>query len=306
MTDSPAPLVSVVLGTYNRKAFLKAAIRSIRENAAPFPVEIIVVDGGSTDGTQQWLLRQRDVLTIIHHNREIRGGVSKRKHSWGYFMNLGFKCAHGTYLCMISDDSVLVKGALAAGVRHIEMLRAQGRNIGAAAFYWRNWFVDEHFFVGLTLGDRMFVNHGLYLRSALADVDWIDEVSYDFYCADGDLCLRLWEKGYEVVDCPDAYVEHFPTANKKVRDGNAATVSQDRSRYEARWRHLPPKRQGDWMYRKHTDPMRSYRLFPVVARTRVIMSVTCERLRQRLRSRVRQTGLVDLARRLGLRGGPRP
>lgn len=62
--------VSVVLGTYNRLKFLRLTVQSIREELreASFSHEIIVIDGGSTDGTLEWLPKQRDILTIIQHN----------------------------------------------------------------------------------------------------------------------------------------------------------------------------------------------------------------------------------------------
>ena len=34
-------------------------------------MEIIVIDGGSTDGTCDWLAKQRDILTIIQPNYTI-------------------------------------------------------------------------------------------------------------------------------------------------------------------------------------------------------------------------------------------
>ena len=84
------------------------------------PYEIIVVDGGSTDGTIAWLTAQRDIITIVQHNRETVGEASRRKRSWGYFMNLGFKCAEGRYICMISDDSVVHSDTIANGVRRFD------------------------------------------------------------------------------------------------------------------------------------------------------------------------------------------
>ena len=41
------PLISVVLGSYNRLKFLKLAIESTRKELSDVPSEIIVIDGGS-------------------------------------------------------------------------------------------------------------------------------------------------------------------------------------------------------------------------------------------------------------------
>ena len=87
--------VSVVIGTYNRKNSLKKTIETLRDelDSAPFKSEIIIVDGGSTDGTLNWLKKQKDAITIIQHNRGKWRGIQIERRSWGYFMNLGFKCA---------------------------------------------------------------------------------------------------------------------------------------------------------------------------------------------------------------------
>src|ERR1700758_4979798 len=118
MKQMTPPQVSVVLGTYNRLSFLKATIASVRASRIDVPYEIIVVDGGSSDGTVEWLTTQTDIISIVQHNREVSEGKSRRKRSWGYFMNLGFKCAEGRYICLISDDSVVHPDTLANGVRH--------------------------------------------------------------------------------------------------------------------------------------------------------------------------------------------
>ncbi len=259
-------LISVVIGSYNRRAFLKAALESIRTNQQDFSYEIIVVDGGSTDGSLQFLAKQKDVITIIQHNRgEIRGKKVKRR-SWGYFMNLGFKVAQGKYILMISDDCLLVPGAVKNGVVRFEELRAKGRKVGAMAFYWRNWPEQKIYWVGLTLGRKMFVNHGLYLRSAVEEVGWIDEDRYQFYHADGDLCLKLWEKGFEVVDSTSSFVEHFTHANLKVRKDNMTSQQNDWKAYLERWTNIyydPNKNDtGGWLYQDYNDLTRTSRSFP--------------------------------------------
>jgi len=259
-------LISVVLGSYNRRAFLKTALESVHTDQQDFSYEIIVVDGGSTDGSVQFLAKQKDVITIIQHNRGEIDGKKVKRRSWGYFMNLGFKVAQGKYILMISDDCLLVPGAVKNGVVHFEELLAEGRKIGAMAFYWRNWPEQKNYWVGVTLGKKMFVNHGLYLRSAVEEVGWIDEDRYQFYHADGDLCLKLWEKGFEVVDSPHSFVEHFTHANLKVRKANMTSQQNDWKAYLERWTNIyydPIKNDtGDWLYQNYNDLTRTSSSFP--------------------------------------------
>jgi glycosyltransferase involved in cell wall biosynthesis len=228
-------LISVVIGSYQRLKLLKLAVESIRAELKSHSYELIIVDGGSTDGTLKWLMKQKDIITIVQHNHgEWKGGKIKRR-SWGYFMNLGFKCAQGKYVCMLSDDCLVVPGAIVTGYNLFEEKLKEGLNLGAVAFYWRNWPDQGKYWVGLTLGNKMFVNHGMYLKKALEDVAYIDEETYQFYHADGDLCLKMWQKGYSVIDSPNSYIEHYLHANISVRESNYKLANSDWRNYLNKW-----------------------------------------------------------------------
>jgi glycosyltransferase involved in cell wall biosynthesis len=282
MNQNISPTISIVLGAYNRGAFLNKTLESVRNNGMTFPYEIFVVDGGSTDGSLEYLLRQKDVTTIIQHNRGNFRGKPIERHSWGYFMNLGFKCAHGKYILMISDDCLLIPGAVENGVRLFEKLLSDGRKVGAAAFYWRDWPESQQYWVG-TIGERIFVNHGLFLREALEEVHWIDEETYQFYHADGDLCLRLWQKGYEVVDSPDSFVEHFAHANLSVRKSNSDFQRADWEAFKSHWQEvLEGRLDASAITHFYKDPYHTYLKFPRSARFLLIVRKTYQATRKSL------------------------
>ena len=259
------PSVSVVLGSFNRCDFLKLTLGSVRQELAGLDAEIIVVDGGSTDGSLQWLMRQKDVLTILQHNHGTWNGVPVPRRSWGYFMNLGFRTASGDYVCMLSDDCLLVPGAIRNGMRAAERSIAAGTNVGGVAFYWRNWPEQNDYRVGLTLFGKMFVNHGLFRKCAVDEVGFADEDTYSFYHADGDLGLKMWEAGYVCIDSPESFVEHYSHANLQVRTSNLVRQKEDWDNYLSKWQQISGVEdvlagQG-WVMRSYDDPVNTANQF---------------------------------------------
>ncbi len=242
--------MSVVIGTLNRRWYLKRTIASVRAEMSYPEAEIVVVDGGSDDGTLRWLLKQRDVITIVQHNRGRRGGRTLPRRSWGHFMNLGFRAASAPYICMLSDDCLLVPGAIRHG---LEKFARDGDGVGALAFWWRNWPEHEEYSIGRTFGDNLFVNHGMFRREALAAVGFADEEEFGFYHGDGDLALRMQDAGWTCSDSPSSFVEHFALANVPQRAANLQTERRDWAAFERRWIHLG-RPATDWETVSYDDP----------------------------------------------------
>lgn len=229
------PKISVVIGSYNRRELIKVCIDAVREELKDQKFEIIVVDGGSSDGTVEWLSEQKDIILILQHNRGEWNGKSIERKPWAYFMNLAFKCASGKYICMLSDDSLIIPGAIKNGMYLFDELLDNDVKLGAVAFYFRDYPVRKKYAVAVNIGN-LYVNHGLYLNSAMRDVGYIDE-DYHFYFADTDLVMKMKEKGYKCIASKSSFVEHYFEATPEIRaSNNDDRKEKDRLRLIEKWK----------------------------------------------------------------------
>ena len=100
---SIAPKVSIVILLSNSLDTLRKCIESVRENIISRSCEIIVVDNGATDGTVQWLERQKDIVLI--KNREDRAAL--------YGCNQGIKAADPEAdILLLSSDTIMLPNSL--------------------------------------------------------------------------------------------------------------------------------------------------------------------------------------------------
>ena len=249
----PRAEISVVLGSYNRRVLLERAIESVRANLAGLRGEIIVVDGGSTDGSIEWLVAQRDVVSVIQHNRYEQLGQTRRRMTWGQFMNIGFRAASAERVAMISDDCYLLPSAIESALRRMDEAENAGLRVGACAFYFRNWPQEDAYYVQRTLGGNLMVNHGIYARAALCAAGYANEDDYAFYKADSDLSLAIWQAGYAIVDAPHSICEHFMSPEELARVSNNATLEFDREQLRKRWPDLVSRAATKKMGRKELD-----------------------------------------------------
>ena len=263
--NTSKPFISIVLGSYNRKSFLKKAIQTIRENGISVSYEIIVIDGGSTDGSIDYLVSQKDIITIIQHNHDIWKKKEIKKKSWGYYMNIAFQASHGKYIVMISDDCLLIPESIMNAFNLFEEQLSIENKIGGIAFYWRNMPYEKMYYVRQTLGHKLSINYGVYLKKALEEVGYCEEDNYPFYYGDGDLSLKLWKAGYSIIDCKKAFVEHFHFATMRIRQKNSDQKEEHKKIYMNKWKNIYYDKdidnQSGKIFLNYTDPYNTARYF---------------------------------------------
>lgn len=102
-------LVSIIIPSYNNARYIVQAVESALAQTHP-AVEVIVVDDGSTDATQQILAPYRSRIACLHQTN--RGPAAAR--------NAGLRIARGAYLLFLDSDDLLVPTSVAAKVSFLE------------------------------------------------------------------------------------------------------------------------------------------------------------------------------------------
>jgi glycosyltransferase involved in cell wall biosynthesis len=102
------PLVSAIIPTYNCAGYVGAAIRSVLDQGYA-PMEVVVVDDGSTDGTVDVLRGFGERIRLIVQPN--RGPAAAR--------NAAVRAARGEYLAFLDGDDLWLPGQPRVLVEHL-------------------------------------------------------------------------------------------------------------------------------------------------------------------------------------------
>lgn len=103
-SSHPAPFATIVTPVLNGMPWLPEAIESIFSQRTDTITELIVLDGGSTDGSREWLMRNVGEKGTL---------IFDTDHGQTDALIRGFHLAAGAMLGWLNADDVLEPGALA-------------------------------------------------------------------------------------------------------------------------------------------------------------------------------------------------
>lgn len=215
------PVLSILLGTYNRLPLLREAIASVRKSVGSLAYEVIVVDGGSVDGSRAWLAAQPDVLLV--GERRLEGAVAA--------FNQAFTLCRGEFVANANDDVRYEGLALAEGVRHLQ----EHPEVGQVAFALRG--EGEDFAVHEIHSSLAYANHGVVRKSLADKISYIQggfwAPIYHTYAADCE--FSAWCHRLSRVDARSDLRVHDARPDDALRERNWVRYGSDTKKMYARW-----------------------------------------------------------------------
>ena len=177
------PLISVIMPVYNGERFISAAIQSIL-NQTYAPIEIIVIDDGSTDRTQAILEPFKESIRVITQENK---GVSAAR-------NAGLRCVTGTLVGFLDADDLWshhhIESLLPAFINDPDCSISRGH-----MRFFR--IIDDRFTeVSPKRLSPNLLGTSLFRLSALRDVGLFNETMHQG--EDTDINLRLVENGFKI------------------------------------------------------------------------------------------------------------
>jgi O-antigen biosynthesis protein len=233
----PRPLVSVIVATRDHAALFQRCVATIRENTDYAPIEIVVIDNGSTEP------ETLAVLGELSRDANVQILVDAGEFNFSRLINRGAQAARGDILALVNNDIETEKSDwLREMVSHA--VRPQVGAVGA-----RLWYPDgrlQH--AGVVLGLHGVASHAfqrfspqpiapmnrtfvlsqncsavtaacMVLRKTIFDdLGGFDENLPNNF-NDVDFCLSLREHGWQIIWTPYADLIHQESASRRRDSG---------------------------------------------------------------------------------------
>ena len=209
MSAEANPVVSAVIPTYNYGRFVAEAVESALAQTYS-PVEVVVVDDGSTDDTAERLQPYRGRIRYLY--QENRGLSGAR--------NAGIRAARGEYVALLDSDDTWKPEKIAS---QMSLVSAKGYQVVVCRTAWPKGAAEALGFEDCFFSGPGFGSTALMRKSLFNEVGEFDEA---LRCVeDRDMMLRLTRDGRKIGVLVGDYVtiRHHPGNMSK----NAATMERN-------------------------------------------------------------------------------
>ncbi|HEU0006518.1 MAG TPA: glycosyltransferase, partial [Terriglobia bacterium] len=229
------PRASIIVLSWNKKELLSecldAVLRAVAVEGGEH--EIILVDNGSTDGTQDHVRTHYPQVRLIELDRNYRFCRGN---------NIAVKCARNEVVVLLNNDVIVEPGFLAPLLEGFNQPDVFA--VTSQIFNYDQSKTREE--TGKTFGTLVFgcvhVGHtppselderrgyvpvfyagggsSAYHRGKFLELGGFNEIYYPGYVEDADLSYRAWKAGYRVLFCPASKVVHKHRSTNATKLGN--------------------------------------------------------------------------------------
>lgn len=211
-------LVSVIILNWNQREYTLNCLKSLRKVRYK-PIEIVVVDNGSSDGTVNEVKKRYPKVKIISNTTNV--GYAKGN-------NQGFAIAKGKYILFLNNDTEVTSDFVSELVKKISSKKSYG--VVQSKLYWmsdktKNDMVGAYmtptgfvYYFGYGKSDlptymkarEIFFAKGASMITKREVVEKVGLFDEDFitYFEEYDFCWRVWLAGWKIVYSPKSVVYH--------------------------------------------------------------------------------------------------
>ena len=220
--------ISIVSGTYNRIKWLQRMVESVRNSiGVGVQYEIVLVDGGSTDGTQNWCKAQDDIVLI--EQKKLLGAVKA--------FNAGAYAAKGRYVILANDDIEFIDKSILAALSFMQ----DNPLVGIGCFYQdrgnREFHVEEMPAIEDNKQISTYYGQVCIVQKWLGDqVGWWGDYLHT-YGGDNELSCNVIELGYKIEPIPCTAIHDYVPMDGLREKNNVRVGNQhpDTTKWVAKW-----------------------------------------------------------------------
>ena len=223
------PRLSIIILNYNTKELLSDCLRSVKKYMDEVPMEVIVSDNSSTDGSPDLIKKNFPWVKFIEGPNE---GFSKGN-------NRARSLVNGELVLFLNPDTIVHKNVFAKTVKYLDehpkagavtckLVLQNGRMdkdarrkfptpriafnklvLGKTREYYYEDIPEDRTHEVEAIQGAFFLTY----KKLLDKVGWFDE-RYFFDGEDVDLCYQIHKAGYKLIYYPDVYITHLKGVTK--------------------------------------------------------------------------------------------
>lgn len=248
MIQLDSPLISVVVLNWNGYQVLEGCLRSLNDQTYQ-PLEIIVVDNASTDGSVDFLRQKFQDINLF---------INEKNLGFGAGNNIGILASHGKYIMILNNDTRVDPKCVEELKRSIEKDDRYGVCASKILLECKPDIIDGVGIVvcpdGLSFGrgrlekkdrydeeEEIFFASDcacLYRREMLEDIGLYDE-DFFAYADETDMGWRARLAGWKCIYSPKAIVYHLHSVSSGGRYSSFKAFLVERNRIWVALKNFP-------------------------------------------------------------------